>query len=173
MRNQMRTAALAFAALTLWAGAIHATAASPGFGSRGMVVASETEAARAGRAMFERGGNAVDAAIATAFALAVTQPFSAGLGGGAFVLIRTGLGEVIAIDARETAPAAATRDMFVQPGVPEKASLVGPLAVATPGFVAGCAVALERWGTLPLSDVLQPAIALAEKGFAIGRYHAR
>ena len=138
-----------------------------------MVVASEAEAARAGRAMFERGGNAVDAAIATAFALAVTQPFSAGLGGGAFILIRTGLGEVLAIDARETAPAAATRDMYRQPNVPEKASLVGPLAVATPGFVAGCAVALERWGSLPLYQVLEPAIALAEKGYPIGRYHAR
>jgi len=150
-----------------------AAAPSPGYGSRGMVVASESEAARAGRAMFERGGNAVDAAIASAFALAVTQPFSAGLGGGAFILIRTGLGEVWAVDARETAPAAATRDMYRQPGVPADASLVGPLAVATPGFVAGCVVALERWGSLPLAQVLAPAIALAEQGFPIGRYHAR
>jgi gamma-glutamyltranspeptidase/glutathione hydrolase len=160
-------------ALVLLAAAARGAAPSPAFGTRGMVVASEVEAARAGRAMLERGGNAVDAAIATAFALAVTQPFSAGLGGGAFILIRTALGEVLAIDARETAPAAATRDMFRQPGVPEGASLAGPLAVATPGFVAGCAVALERWGSLPLADVLAPAIALAEKGFAIGRYHAR
>jgi gamma-glutamyltranspeptidase / glutathione hydrolase len=167
----MRTPALVLALLALAVSA-NAAAPSPSFGTRGMVVASESEAARAGRAMFERGGNAVDAAIATAFALAVTQPFSAGLGGGAFVLIRTGLGEVHAIDARETAPAAATRDMFGQPGVPEGASLVGGLAVGTPGFVAGCALVLERWGSLPLSDVLKPAIALAEQGFAIGLYHA-
>lgn len=171
LRHRTRTPALVLALLALAASA-HAAASAPAFGTRGMVVASESEAARAGRAMFDRGGNAVDAAIATAFALAVTQPYSAGLGGGAFVLIRTGLGEVIAIDARETAPAAATRDMFRQPGVPEAASLVGPLAVGTPGFVAGCALALERWGTLPLSDVLKPAIALAEQGFAIGLYHA-
>jgi hypothetical protein len=110
-------------ALLAVAATARAAAPSPAYGTRGMVVASESEAARAGRAMFDRGGNAVDAAIATAFALAVTQPFSAGLGGGAFVLIRTGLGEVIAIDARETAPAAATRDMFQQPGLPEGASL--------------------------------------------------
>jgi gamma-glutamyltranspeptidase/glutathione hydrolase len=173
MNRGTRTLVIALLSIALCVSAAHAAARSPAFGTRGMVVASESEAARAGRAMFERGGNAVDAAIATAFALAVTQPFSAGLGGGAFILIRTGLGEVHAIDARETAPAAATRDMFRQPGVPERASLVGPLAVGTPGFVAGCALALERWGTLPLSDVLKPAIALAEQGFAIGRYHAR
>src|SRR5258706_11804891 len=136
--------ALALLAVAAFSAPIRAASPSPAYGTHGMVVASEVEAARAGRAMFDRGGNAVDAAIATAFALAVTQPFSAGLGGGAFVLIRTGLGEVLAIDARETAPAAATRDMYRQPGVPEGASLSGPLAVATPGFVAGCAVALER-----------------------------
>src|SRR5258705_10061193 len=151
LRHRTRTPSLVLALLALAASA-NAAAPSPAFGARGMVVASESEAARAGRAMFERGGNAVDAAIAAAFALAVTQPFSAGLGGGAFVLLRTGLGEVHAIDARETAPAAATRDMFRQPGVPEGASLVGPLAVGTPGFVAGCVVALGRWGSLPLAD---------------------
>jgi gamma-glutamyltranspeptidase / glutathione hydrolase len=173
MMHRTRTSVLALALIAAFVAVAHAAAPSPGYGRNGMVVASESEAARAGRAMFERGGNAVDAAIASAFALAVTQPFSAGLGGGAFILIRTGLGEVLAVDARETAPAAATRDMFRQPGVPANASLSGPLAVATPGFVAGCAVALERWGTLPLAQVLEPAIALAEKGFPIGQYHAR
>src|SRR5262247_4086393 len=159
-RRRSRFLALVLLGIGLLAAPTRAAAPSPAYGTRGMVVASQVDAARAGRAMFERGGNAVDAAIAAAFALAVTQPFSAGLGGGAFVLIRTGLGEFQAIDARETAPAAATRDMFRKPGVPEDASLVGPLAVATPGFVAGCAVALERWGSLPLAQVLAPAIAL-------------
>src|SRR5258705_8343908 len=140
LRHRTRTPSLVLALLALAASA-NAAAPSPGFGARGMVVASEAEAARAGRLMFERGGNAVDAAIATAFALAVTQPFSAGLGGGALILVRTGLGEILAIDARETAPTAATRDMFAQPGVPEGASLSGPLAAATPGFAAGCALA--------------------------------
>ena len=136
-----------------------------------MVVTSEPGASRAGLAMLERGGNAVDAAVATAFALAVTTPFSAGLGGGAFLLIRDASGGMIALDARETAPAAATRDMYVGPDAPERASFLGPLAVATPGFVAGCAMALERYGTLPLAAVLEPAIDLAEEGFEIGPYH--
>src|SRR6266850_1586112 len=112
MLPRAHTTALVVTLITLLVTSANAAAPSPAFGTRGMVVASESEAARAGRAMFERGGNAVDAAIATAFALAVTQPFSAGLGGGAFILIRTALGEVLAIDARETAPAAATPNMF-------------------------------------------------------------
>jgi gamma-glutamyltranspeptidase/glutathione hydrolase len=139
----------------------------------GMVVTSQADATRAGHAMLARGGNAVDAAVAAAFALGVTQPFSAGIGGGAFLLIRTADGQAVALDARETAPAAAERDMYVQPGVPERASLAGPLAVATPGFVAGLALALEQHGTLSLATALAPAIALAEQGFAIGPYHAR
>ena len=148
-------------------------AAQPATGARGMVVASQEDAARAGLRMLETGGNAVDAAVATAFALAVSQPFSAGLGGGAFLLVRTQAGEVHALDARETAPAAADRDMYVRPGVPPRASLAGGLAVATPGFVRGLALALERWGTKPFADVVAPAIVLAEEGIAIGPYHAR
>jgi gamma-glutamyltranspeptidase/glutathione hydrolase len=138
-----------------------------------MVVASQSDATRAGVEMLEAGGNAVDAAVATAFALAVSQPFSTGIGGGAFILLRLASGEVIAVDARETAPAAADREMYVRPGVPERASVLGPLAVATPGLVAGLAKVQERWGTLPLARVMEPAIRLAEHGFAIGPYHAR
>ena len=139
----------------------------------GMVVTSQADASRAGAAMLARGGNAVDAAVAAAFALGVTQPFSAGIGGGAFLLIRSPEGELVALDARETAPAAATPDMYTRPGVPERASLSGPLAVATPGFVSGLAAALRRYGTLTLAEVLEPAVALAERGFAISPYHAR
>jgi gamma-glutamyltranspeptidase/glutathione hydrolase len=142
-------------------------------GTEGMVVASQADAARAGAAMLDAGGNAVDAAVATAFALAVTQPFSAGLGGGAFALVRLSDGSSQALDARETAPAAASRDMYLRPGVAADASLRGGLAVATPGFVRGMALLLERWGTLPLSRVLAPAIRLAKQGFRIGPYHAR
>ena len=138
-----------------------------------MVVTSQVNAAEAGREMLEKGGNAIDAAVATAFALSVTQPFSSGLGGGAFILIRTEVGETIALDARETAPAKAHRDMYIEEGVPERASTAGPLAVATPGLVRGLALALERWGTLPLATVMQPAIELAQDGFEIGPYHAR
>jgi gamma-glutamyltranspeptidase/glutathione hydrolase len=139
----------------------------------GMVVTSQRDATEAGHKMLRVGGNAVDAAVASAFALAVAQPFSAGLGGGAFLLIRKPDGEVVALDARETAPAAATVDMYTQPGVDEYASLRGSLSVATPGFVAGLALALERYGTLSLAQVLEPAVELAERGFEIGPYHVR
>jgi gamma-glutamyltranspeptidase/glutathione hydrolase len=157
----------------LLASGAFAAARAPAEGSAGMVVASQADAARAGHAMLVRGGNAVDAAVAAAFALGVTQPFSAGVGGGAFLLIRLADAEVVALDARETAPARATRDMYLAPDLPERASLSGPLAVATPGFVAGLALALERYGTLSLAEVLAPSIALAEHGFPIGPYHAR
>jgi gamma-glutamyltranspeptidase/glutathione hydrolase len=147
--------------------------AEPAFGRRGMVVTSQAEATRAGLRLLESGGNAVDAAVAAAFAIAVTQPFSAGLGGGAFVLIRSADGRAVAIDARETAPAAATPDMYVRPGVAPDASLAGPLAVATPSFVSGMAIALERYGTRSLNEVVAPAIELAEQGFPIGPHHVR
>jgi gamma-glutamyltranspeptidase/glutathione hydrolase len=161
------------AALLLLPLVASAASQKPALGRRGMVVTSQVEATRAGHALLAAGGNAVDAAVAAAFALAVVQPFSAGLGGGAFVLIRTADGRAVAVDARETAPAAATADMFTRPGVAENASLMGPLAVATPGFVAGMALTLERFGSCSLADVLAPAIALAEHGFPIGPYHAR
>jgi gamma-glutamyltranspeptidase/glutathione hydrolase len=147
-------------------------AGQPGTAERGMVVASQPDAARAGLEAFERGGNAVDAACATALALAVTQPFSAGLGGGFFALVRTDDGDVVALDARETAPAGASREMFVRPGVAKDASVAGPLAVATPGFVPGLAALQKAHGTLSFAEVLAPAIRLAEQGFEIGPYHA-
>ena len=145
---------------------------TPAAAERGLVVASQADAARAGAAMLEKGGNAIDAAVATAMALAVTQPFSAGLGGGFFALVHTDDGELVALDARETAPAAADRDMYVRSGVPEDASVLGPLAVATPGFGLGMAQLQKGYGKLPWASVLAPAIQLAEQGFEIGFYHA-
>ena len=154
-----------------------AASESPVWGTHGMVVTSQADATLAGHEMLERGGNAVDAAVASAFALSVTQPFSSGIGGGCFLLIRIGDGDsggdIIAIDARETAPAAATRDMYIEPDMDEHASLAGALAVATPGLVQGLVEAQERFGRLPLAVVMQPAIALAREGFGIGLYHAR
>ena len=144
----------------------------PFVAERGIAVASQGDAARAGAAMYEQGGNAIDAAVATALALAVTQPFSAGLGGGFFALVRDSEGGISALDARETAPAAADRDMYLRKGVPEDASVQGPLAVATPAFVPGIAALHRAWGKLPWKAVLAPAIALAEQGFETGFYHA-
>ncbi|MBW2447357.1 MAG: gamma-glutamyltransferase [Deltaproteobacteria bacterium] len=150
-----------------------AAARAPAQGRHGMVVTGQVDAARAGHEILARGGNAIDAAVAASFALAVSDPYHSGIGGGAFLLIRLASGEVVALDARETAPAAADRDMFVREGVEEHASRVGKLAVGVPGHVAGAALALERWGTMSLAEVLEPAIRLAEEGFEIGPRHAR
>lgn len=138
-------------------------------GARGMVAADHVLASQAGVEMLQRGGNAVDAAVATAFAVGVVNPASCGIGGGGFMLIylaRTA--QAVALDYRETAPAAASRDMFIRNGhAVAELSLRGGLAVATPGEAAGLAEALARHGTLPLSTVMQPAIRLARDGFAI------
>ena len=149
-----------------------AAAPAPATGSSGMVVSAQADATRAGVAMLESGGNAVDAAVAVSFALGVTEPYHSGLGGGGLFLIRLEDGRILALDARETAPAAATRDMFVAPGVAKDASREGPLAVAVPGQVAGLAQALACCGTKSLAEVLAPSIRLAEEGFAIGWRHA-
>jgi len=146
---------------------------APAWAPNGMVVSSQADATRAGVTLLQAGGNAVDAAVATAFAVGVTQPFSTGIGGGGFILIRTAAGDVVAIDGRETAPAAATADMYIREGVDERASVRGPLAVGTPGLVAGLAMALELYGTKTLSECMQPAIALAETGFEVSAYNVR
>jgi len=158
--------------LLLTLGEATGAARAPVVAEGGMVVSSSALAAQAGASILAAGGNAVDAAVATAFAVAVTQPFSAGLGGGAFALIRNPDGEVFALDARETAPAAATRDMYLAPELPEHPSIRGALAVAIPGFTPGMALMLARFGTLPLARVLEPAIRLAE-GFPLASFQAR
>src|SRR5690606_23860188 len=118
----------------------------------------------AGVAMLRQGGNAADAAAATAFALAVVEPYSSGIGGGGFALVRMGE-DVRLLDFREVAPQAATRDMYVRDGeVDPKLSLDGPLAVAVPGAIAGYLELHARWGKLPRATVLAPAIRLAEEG---------
>jgi gamma-glutamyltranspeptidase/glutathione hydrolase len=127
----------------------------------------------AGVAAFEAGGNAVDAAIAAALTLGVVDNFNSGLGGGCFILIRRADGTVAAIDGREKAPAAATRDMFIRDGeaVPEL-SQTGPLAVGVPGALAAYELALKEYGQLPLADLLLPAAEIAEEGFTIDPVYA-
>jgi gamma-glutamyltranspeptidase/glutathione hydrolase len=168
----LKRAAAALCVVFLSASGAHGAARAPVVAEGGMVVSSSSLAAEAGASILAAGGNAVDAAVATAFAVAVTQPFSAGLGGGAFALIRTPDGEVFALDARETAPAAATRDMYLAAGLPKRPSLLGPLAVGIPSFTPGMALMLERFGSLPLARVLEPAIRLAE-GFPLASFQAR
>jgi gamma-glutamyltranspeptidase/glutathione hydrolase len=138
----------------------------------GVVVAQEARAARIGVEILDRGGNAVDAAVATGFALAVTYPRAGNLGGGGFMLIHLAKGNVnTAIDYRETAPAAATANMFLDAqGKPDAAkSRDSGLAVGVPGTVAGLALALQKYGSgkFSLADLIAPALDLAQKGFPV------
>jgi gamma-glutamyltranspeptidase/glutathione hydrolase len=134
-----------------------------------MVVAPEKEAASVGLEILKSGGNAIDAAIATAFALAVTYPRAGNLGGGGFLLYRAPDGTHAGLDFRETAPAALTAAMFQDAGgrVDPDKSLKGGLAVGVPGSVAGLAGAAERWGSRPWPELLAPAIRLAEDGTVV------
>jgi gamma-glutamyltranspeptidase / glutathione hydrolase len=138
----------------------------------GMVVAQEKLAAQVGAAILRQGGNAVDAAVATGFALAVTYPRAGNIGGGGFMVIHSAeRGQDIAIDYRETAPAATKPDIFLGPdGKPDPAkSRDSALGVGVPGTVAGLALALEKFGSgnFTLAGILKPAIALARDGFVV------
>src|ERR1700744_4303076 len=138
----------------------------------GMVVAQEKIAARIGTDILKRGGNAVDAAVATGFAMAVTYPRAGNIGGGGFMVIHSvDKHEDIAIDYRETAPAATTPTIFLGPdGKPDNArSRDSALGIGIPGTPAGLALALEKYGfgKFTLADLLQPAIGLARDGFVL------
>jgi gamma-glutamyltranspeptidase/glutathione hydrolase len=133
-----------------------------------MVVSNSELASAAGVEILRKGGNAVDAAVATGFALAVTFPQAGNIGGGGFMVIRMADGRMAALDYREMAPLSATRDMYVDAaGHLTMKGRVGPLASGVPGAVAGMAEALRKYGTLPLSTVMQPAIRLAADGFTV------
>jgi gamma-glutamyltranspeptidase/glutathione hydrolase len=137
--------------------------------SHGMVATDEPLASQAGVEILKRGGNAVDAAVATAFVLAVVEPAAGNIGGGGFMLVRLADGKTTFFDYRETAPAKASRDMFINSDgtLDEEASTIGYRSVAIPGTVAGLALALKTHGTMKLADVMQPAIRLAEQGFPV------
>jgi gamma-glutamyltranspeptidase/glutathione hydrolase len=137
--------------------------------SAGLVVADSELASEAGMEILRRGGNAVDAAIATAFALSVVDQASSGLGGGGFMVIyRAKDQQAFTLDFRETAPQAARRELYTKDGKPVAAlSLTGGLAVAVPAEVAGLVEARQRFGTLSLATLVAPAIKLAHEGFAL------
>ncbi|MCK9502843.1 MAG: gamma-glutamyltransferase [Porticoccaceae bacterium] len=142
----------------------------PQIGQGGMVVSQEQLASRVGADILARGGNAVDAAVATGFALAVTLPQAGNLGGGGFMLIHLGEeNKNIAIDYREMAPATAHADLFVNAAgkVDTQLSRFSALSSGVPGTVAGLVHAQKKYGVLPLSEVMAPAIALAKKGFPV------
>ncbi|MDB5100680.1 MAG: gamma-glutamyltransferase 1, Threonine peptidase family [Cyanobacteria bacterium RYN_339] len=134
----------------------------------GAVACVNGQASRVGVQILEKGGNAVDAAIAVAFALAVVYPVAGNLGGGGFMIVRNANGEVAALDYRETAPGRASRNMFLDPnGNLTPASRVGALSVGVPGTVAGMEAAHKRFGHLPWAQLVAPAIALARDGFIV------
>jgi gamma-glutamyltranspeptidase/glutathione hydrolase len=133
--------------------------------AHGVVVSVEAQATRAGVEILEHGGNAVDAAVAVGYALAVTHPSAGNLGGGGFMLVRPAAGPTVAVDFREAAPGRLTRERFeslVMPGSCPEAT------VGVPGTVAGLNLALSRYGRLTLAQVLAPAIRLARSGYRIG-----
>jgi gamma-glutamyltranspeptidase/glutathione hydrolase len=136
-----------------------------------MAVSGSPIASNVGRDILQRGGNAVDAAVAVGFALAVVHPEAGNLGGGGFMIIRPRDGRVYALDYREAAPARASRDMY-RAGGPE-ASVTGHLAAGVPGAVAGLVEAQRRFGRLPFAAVIEPAIRLASDGFVVDEYRSR
>ena len=141
----------------------------PAHAEKGMVVSVHELASRAGVEVMKAGGNAIDAAVATGFALAVVHPQAGNIGGGGFMLIRLADGATHFLDYREKAPAAASRDMYLnaQGEIIKDSSLVGYRAIAVPGSVAGLVEAQRHWGRLKLARVMQPAILLAKIGFPL------
>ncbi len=150
-------------------------AVEPVHAQHGMVVSVHELASQAGVEMMQAGGNAIDAAVATGFALAVVHPPAGNLGGGGFMLIRMADGTTHFLDYREKAPAAATADMYLdaQGNVIEGASEYGYKAIGVPGSVAGMVYAERKYGKLTLNQVMAPAIRLAREGFALTWGEAR
>jgi len=134
-----------------------------------MVVSANELASQAGVDIMQAGGNTVDAAVATGFALAVVHPAAGNIGGGGFMLVRMADGKTHFLDYREKAPAAAARDMYLdaQGNVIEGASEIGYKAIGVPGSVAGMVYAEQKWGKLTLKQVMAPAIKLAREGYAL------
>lgn len=138
--------------------------------AKGLVVSVSPEASEAGAVVLRKGGHAVDAAIATALALAVTYPPAGNIGGGGFMMVHSAASrETVCIEYRETAPLAATKDIFRK----LNASSRGPLSVGVPGTVRGLALAHQRYGKRPWKELVQPAIQLAEDGFPVDAPLAR
>src|SRR5438132_638330 len=164
---------LACAAALIFLTAIAPTLAAPSSvaeGERGMVVSAQHEASEAGLRILQAGGNAVDAAVAVGYALAVVDPCCGNIGGGGFMLIHRADGRDTLVNFRETAPQAARPDMFLDAaGNPVRdRSLNGYLAAGVPGTVMGLDRALTEYGRLGRAQVMAPAIALARDGFILG-----
>jgi gamma-glutamyltranspeptidase/glutathione hydrolase len=176
MRSRDKLLILLLMAAVAGFGAPAASASTePVHAAHGIVVSVHELASRAGVEMMQAGGNAVDAAVATGFALAVVHPPAGNLGGGGFMLIRMADGKVHFLDYREKAPAAAKPDMYLdaQGNVIEHASEIGYKSIGVPGSVAGMVYAEEKYGKLKLKQVIAPAIRLAREGYALSWTEAR
>ena len=136
---------------------------------KAMIVSAREEASKIGVSILQKGGNAFDAMVATELALAIAYPFAGNLGGGGFMVYRKNDGEIGALDYREKAPLAATKDMYLDENgqvIPNK-SILGAMAVGVPGTIAGVFATHKKFGTLPISEILQPVIELAKKGVRV------
>ena len=155
--------------------ASYAQEGNPVYAKNGMVVSASTLASQVGLEILKRGGNAIDAAVATGFALAVTYPAAGNIGGGGFMVIHFPDGKNTAIDFRETAAKLASRDMYLDKNGEFNADLSqnGITSAGIPGSVAGLLYALEKYGTMKLEEVIQPAINLAEDGFPLSAANAK
>jgi gamma-glutamyltranspeptidase/glutathione hydrolase len=142
---------------------------------QGMVVSSERRASDVGLSILKAGGNAVDAAVATAFALAVTYPGAGNIGGGGFLVLHTKEGLVTTFDFREKAPLDASPTMFLDESgeIRDKSNHEGTLSAGVPGSVAGLELAHKKFGKLAWAKLIQPAIRLAERGFPVSRHMAK
>jgi gamma-glutamyltranspeptidase/glutathione hydrolase len=142
-------------------------------GRRGAVTSAEKHATAVGRAILEKGGNAVDAAVAVGIALSVTHPSAGNIGGGGFMVIHFPDGKNTTIDYREVGPGKASRDMYLDgKGNPTQDSRRGPRAAGIPGDVAGFFLAHEKYGSLPWKDLVMPAVELARAGHELDKFHA-
>src|SRR5262245_373427 len=150
-------------------GTAHAASVAPVAAPNGMVVTAQQYATRIGVDVLRNGGNAIDAAVAVGYALAVVYPAAGNLGGGGFMTVQFADGRTTFVDFRETAPLAATATMYLDKNgnVIPNASTRGHLAVATPGTVSGFEFIHSKYGTLPRARLIAPAIRLAEKGFVL------
>src|SRR5579859_7170473 len=167
----MRKIGASLIGFALAAGAANAASRPAVEGEHAMIVSEEHYATEAGLDVLRQGGNAVDAAVAVGYALAVTHPCCGNIGGGGFMLIHMADGTEKFIDFRETAPAAATRDMYLDAsGNPiREASILGWKAAAVPGSVAGFELAEQSFGKLGRQKVMAPAIKLARDGYVLAR----
>src|SRR5690349_9850633 len=167
MRRTLSVALLIAAAIPSWS-------AQPVRARNGMVVTRDRHATEAGIKVLEAGGNAVDAAIAVGFALAVTHPSAGNIGGGGFMLIRLADGRSTFIDFRERAPQAASRNMYLDAsGKATEDSVIGYRASGVPGTVRGFEYASQKYGKKPWAELVRPAVELASKGFNLSYAQAQ